>query len=352
MLRTILRMAGLGLAVLAVLAMSSCGAIKSAAIKSVANTLSEGGTAITSHDDPELVADALPFALLLNESLLASVPKHQRLLTATCGQYTQYAVGFVQVESEAAQFDDYERSKHLSNRALKLALRGRGYCWRALELQFPGVSARLVADPATAVPKPRKADVPLLYWSAASLGAAVSLGGLDRPDLLINWPVIRALADRALALDNAWSRGALHELMITVESQGDALGGSEERARAHFARAVEIQKGLSPGPYVALALGIAKGKQDRAEFEKLLQLALAIDPDADPDNRLVTLILQQRARLLLDHIDELILSPDATSRATSLSVPLDSASARLAYALLEAGGSHATLLAPGPRGRK
>ena len=349
MLSTTLRMAGLGLAVLAV---SSCGAIKSSAIKTVADTLSEGGSTITSHDDPELVADALPFALLLNESLLASVPKHERLLTATCGQYTQYAVGFIQVDSEAAQFDDYERSKHLSDRALKLALRGRGYCWRALEVRFPGVSARLVADPATAVPQARKDQVPLLYWSAASLGAAVSLGGLDRPDLLINWPVIRALAERALALDSAWSRGALHELMITVESQGEALGGSEERARAHFARAVEIQKGLSPGPYMSLALGIVKGKQDRAEFEKLLQQALAIDPDADPDNRLATLITQKRARLLLAHVDDLILSPDASARATSLSVPLDPGAARLAYALLDAAGSHDTLLAPGPRGRK
>jgi len=342
-------MAGFGLAVLAV---TSCGAIKTSAIGTVADTLSEGGSTITSHDDPDLVAGALPFALLLNESLLASVPKHERLLTATCGQYTQYAVGFIQADAEAAQFDEYERSKYLSNRALKAALRGRGYCWRALELRFPGVSARLASDPATAVPKARKEEVPLLYWSAASLGAAVSLGGLDRPDLLINWPVIRALAERALAIDSAWSHGALHELMITVESQGEALGGSEERARSHFARAIEIQKGLSPGPYMSLALGIAKGKQDRAEFEKLLQQALAIDPDADPDNRLVTLILQKRARLLLAHIDELILSPEAAPRATSLSVPLDPAAARLAYALLEAAGSPDTLLAPGPRGRK
>jgi hypothetical protein len=342
-------MAGIGLVVLVV---SSCGALKSTAIKTVANTLSESGTTITSHNDPELVADALPFALILNESLLASVPKHERLLTATCGQFTQYAVGFIQADAEAAQFDDYERSKHLSDRALNLALRGRDYCWRALEVRFPGVSARLVSDPATAVPQAKKAQVPVLYWSAASLGAAVSLGGLDRPELLINWPVIRALAERALALDDGWGRGALHEMMITVESQGEALGGSEERARAHFARAVEIQKGLSPGPYLSLALGISKAKQDRAEFEKLLQQALAINPDADPDNRLVTLILQKRARVLLAHIDDLILSPDPAPRAVSLTVPLDPAAARLAYALLESAGSRDTLLAPGPRGRK
>lgn len=349
MISTLARTAVLGLVVLAI---SGCGAIKSAAIKTVANTLSESGTTITSHDDPDLVADALPFALLLNESLLASVPKHEKLLTATCGQYTQYAFGFIQVDAEAAQFDDYERSKYLSDRALKLAMRGRGYCWRALEVRFPGVSGRLVAEPTTAVRGAKKEHVPLLYWSAASLGAAVSLGGLDRPELLINWPVVRALAEQALALDSAWSRGALHELMITVESQGEALGGSEERARSHFARAVEIQKGLSPGPYLSLALGISKGKQDRAEFEKLLQQALAIDPDADPDNRLVTLIMQKRARLLLAHLDDLFLSPDAAFRPAPMSVLLDPAAAHLASALVAASGSHDTLRATGPRGRK
>ncbi|HNV04131.1 MAG TPA: TRAP transporter TatT component family protein [Vicinamibacterales bacterium] len=343
------RAAGLALAAME---LASCGAIRSGAVKSVATMLSETGTTVSSHDDPELVADALPFALLLNESILASVPRHEGLLTATCSQYTQYAVGFIQADAEAAQFDDYPRSQSLSGRALKLALRGRGYCWRALEIRFPGVPARLAADPAASVPQAKRAHVPLLYWSAASLGSAVSAGGLDHPELLIHWPVIRALAERALALDEAWGNGALHELLITVESQGEALGGSEARARAHFARAVEIQKGRSPGPYLSLALGIAKGKNDRAEFEALLRQALAIDPDASPETRLATLLAQQRARLLLAHLDDLFLEPDAGPRPAALSVPLDPSSARLAYALLEAAGSHKARRADGPRERK
>lgn len=281
--------------------------VKTAAIKTVANTLSEGGDTITSHDDPELVAGALPFALLLNESLLASVPRHEPLLTVTCGEYTQYAFGFLQPDAEAAQFDDYEASKALSERALKSALRGRDFCWRGLEVRFPGITPALKQDPASAVRRAQKKHVPLLYWSAASLGAAISLGGLDHPELLIDWPIVRGLAERGISLDDGWNRGALHELMITVESQGEALGGSEIRAREHFARAVELQRGLSPGPYVALAMGVSKSKQDRAEFEKLMQQALAIDPNADPGNRLITLLAQKRARVLLDHIDDLFL---------------------------------------------
>jgi hypothetical protein len=298
-------------ALMAVCLVSGCGAIRRSAIKSVADTLSEGGTTFTSHNDPELIEGALPFALTLYESLLESIPKHEPLLTATCSAYTQYAYGFVQVHAEESQFDDFAASEHFKARALNLALRARDYCWRGLDVRFKAIQSKLKADPAGAVRPAKRPDVPLLYWSAASLGAAISLGGIDHPELLIDWPVVRALGERALALDETWNNGAIVELLMTVESQGDALGGSEARARQYFARAVEIQKGLSPSPYLGLALGVVKSKQDRAEFRRLLEQALAIDPDKDPDHRLVTLITQKRARLYLEHVDDLFLEPEA-----------------------------------------
>jgi hypothetical protein len=293
-----------------VLATAGCGAIKRSAIRVVANTISESGTTFTSHDDPELIEGALPFALTLYESLLASIPRHEPLLTATCAAYTQYAYGFLQVHAEETQFDDFERSRHFTTRALGLTLRARDYCWRGLEVKFKGITPRLKADPVSAVARAERAHVPLLYWSAASLGAAISLGGLDRPELLIDWPVVRALAERALAFDDTWGNGAIHELLMTVESQGEALGGSEDRARRHFTRAVEIQQGLSPGPYLGLALGVVKAKNDRREFTRLLEQALAIDPDKDPPNRLVTLIMQKRARFFQGHVDDLFLEEE------------------------------------------
>jgi hypothetical protein len=279
------------------------------AVKSVADTLSEGGDTVTSHDDPDLIAGALPFALMLHESLLASVPDYEPLLTTTCSLYTQYAFGFVAADAEALQRDDYDRSKRLSERSFTLAQRGKNFCWRALESRFPGIGQALKTNPGQVLARTRREHVELLYWSAASLGAAISAGGLDHPELLIDWPVVRALAERALTLDETWGNGAIPELMITVESQGEALGGSEERARKYFARAVDIQKGLSPSPYVALATGVVKARQDREEFTKLMEQALAIDPEKDPSRRLVTLITQRRARVLLDRIDDLFLEP-------------------------------------------
>ena len=87
--------------------------------------------------------------------------------------------------------------------------------------------------------------------------AAISLAK-GRTDLVVDLPIVRAMLERALVLDEGWSNGSLHELMITIESQGEAFGGSEARARQHFDRAVALQMGRSPGPYVALAMNVSR----------------------------------------------------------------------------------------------
>ena len=269
----------------------------------VASTLASSGDVFTRDDDPELVGAAIPFGLKLYESLLDSAPKNRDLLLATCSNFTQYGVAYVETEAAVlGEAQHHDEVAHLNARALKLYLRAKGYCMRAMELRFPGVGQRLLTDPVPALAKAEKKDVPLLYWTAASWGSAIALG-IDRPDIAIDMPVVRALADRAIALDETWSKGALHEMFISLDSLPEALGGSPEKARQQFNRAVELQKGQYPGPYVALATGVSVPAQNRDEFEKLLQTALAIDPEKDPSMRLVTLVQQRRARALLDHID-------------------------------------------------
>jgi predicted anti-sigma-YlaC factor YlaD len=56
---------------------------------------------------------------------------------------------------------------------------------------------------------------------------------------------------------------------------------------------------------VALATGVAQPGKDRAEFERLLRAALAIDVSKRPSIRLANLIAQKRARYLLTQIDKL-----------------------------------------------
>jgi predicted anti-sigma-YlaC factor YlaD len=295
--------------------LAGCSMIKGMAVGMVASTLSSSGDVFTRDNDPELVADAIPFALKLYESLLDSAPKNKDLLIATCSAFTQYGVAVL--ETEATVLGDakhHEQVVHLKNRAFNLYLRARDYCLRAMEVRFKGIGPRLLTDPAAALvkAKPKTNDVMLLYWTAASWGSAIALG-LDKPEVAVDLPTIRVLAERALALDETWNKGALHEMMISIEGVPEVLGGSPERARKHFARAVELQNGLSPGPFLTLATGVVVAGQAttgaeaaRAEFTKLLDQALAIDPEKDPSNRLVILILQRRARALLEQIDSLI----------------------------------------------
>ena len=242
--------------------------LKRKAVGMVAETLASSGDVFTRDDDLELVGEAIPFGLKLYESLLDSAPKNKDLLIATCSNFTQYGVAYIETDALVlGQAQHHDEVVHLNARALKLYLRAKGYCERAMEVRFPGIMQKLPADPVGALAKAEKKDVPLLYWMAASWGSAIALG-VDRPDLVIDMPTVRALADRAIALDETWSRGTLHEMFVSLDSLPPALGGNPERARMHFTRAVELQKGLSPGPYVALALGVAVPAQDRAEYRE------------------------------------------------------------------------------------
>lgn len=298
------------------LAVSGCAWIKGMAMNSVAGSLTETGTVFARDDDPELIRDAVPFALKLYESLLESMPKNRDLLVATCRGFTQYAYGFVQAEADSVESTDYERLTKIDERAFKMYLRARGYCVRALELRHPGTEKALQSNTPGALNWAKKPDVPLLYWTGASWGSAIALG-LDKPGLILDVPAMRALMARALELDETYEHGAIHAVMITLESKPE-MGGSVERARKHFDRAVELSKGLDPGPYVTLANSVALPERNREEFVKLLEQALAIDPEKNIDNRLAILITQSRARTLLARVDELF--PKSEPRPTAFCI--------------------------------
>ena len=118
---------------------------------------------------------------------------------------------------------------------------------------------------------------------------------------------VMAMMRHALELDETFEDGAVHEVLVVLESLPANMGGSPERARSHFDRAVELSGGLAASPYLALAENISVATQDREEFERLLRQALAVDPDDHPGTRLHNLVVQKRARHLLDNADELFL---------------------------------------------
>jgi predicted anti-sigma-YlaC factor YlaD len=258
-------------------------------------------------NDPALVAEALPFGLKLIDSLLAEQPDHRGLLLAAARGYLLYGYAFVGVPAEQARFDDVERARSLRQRARNLYLRAHGYARRALALDYPGIDAALLADPEHAlveVDTPVR-DVPALYWTAASLGLAIS-SSRNEPALLARVPEVEALLQRAFVLDDAWSAGALHEFAISLAGAGTAAADTAVLEQ-HYERAQELAEGRNAGLHVTFAEVVAVPEQDRDRFVELLERALAVDVDAYPEQRLLNVLAQQRARWLLDNIDEFFL---------------------------------------------
>jgi len=298
------RSAGVTTLALALLA-SGCS-IKRLAVNKVGDAIASSGSGYESDEDPELVGEALPFSLKLLESLLAESPRHAGMLLAACKGFTSYSYAYVDREAELALDQDLDRGLALELRARKLYLRALGYGLRGLELRHPGLSANLLADPEVAVAAVEERDVPLLYWSAASLGLGISVS-LSDAAMVARLPEVDALLDRALALDPDWQDGALHEFAIQLESARPLVSGGRDALRPHFERALELSHGDRASVYLAWAESVSVKEQNLPEFRSLLAEALAIDPDRRTELRLSNLLAQRRARWLLDRTDELFL---------------------------------------------
>jgi predicted anti-sigma-YlaC factor YlaD len=253
--------------------------------------------------DPELVGDALPFAIKMYETLLANNPDHQGLILTTGSLFIMYANGFVQGPAETLPPEAYYEKQTRMERAKKLYRRGAVLIERGLEKKFPGWNDSR-KDPeklAAFLARTKKEDVPLLYWNAAGILSAYALNPFDL-DLGMRIPEVSTLIARAYELDPDYNHGALDEFyLLFYASLPEGMGGNMEKAELHYKRALEKSKGLSAGPYVSYAKAVAVPAQDYDLFKSCLEAALAIDTEAESANRLVNILAQNKARYMLEN---------------------------------------------------
>jgi len=280
--------------------------VRRLAINALGDALAEGSSTYASDSDPELVWEAVPFGLKTVEGLLLESPRHRGLLLAAASGFTQYAYGHLQLEADYVEAEDLNRATHLRDRARRLYLRARDYGLRGLEVDLERFAERLRGDQAAALSETSPKQVPLLYWTAAAWGAAISISKSDA-ELTADQNLVEALMRRALALDPDFERGAIHDFFISYEGGRSTVGGSVEKAREHFESAIALAGGRRAGPYVSFAEVVSVGNQDRREFTEMLQPALAIDVDQVPELRVANLLAQRRARWLLERQDELFI---------------------------------------------
>lgn len=288
-----------------ILLISACS-IEQMIVERLADSLSSGmGTSFSGEDDPELVGDALPFALKLFDSLLEQTPRHADLLLATGSAYIMYANAYVQTEAEMLDASEHEKKQRLLQRAGRLYLRGRDMVLKSLEVKYPGFGACLENREYEKAFYPiEKQDTGRLYWAAVGWFAAFSLDGFNL-DLSISVLKAEKMMEKALELNESYNFGAIHDFYILFNgSMPEGRGYDEAKAREHFTRSIEITKGQNASPYFNLAVSVSIKNQNKEEYISLLNEALAVNPDAIPDIRLLNIIIQRKAKWYLEHIDD------------------------------------------------
>lgn len=293
------------LSLAALLLLSCAGCLKQIALGSVADSLSASGNGYARDDDPELVRDSIPVIIKLMEQIHEALPKHEALTVALTRTTTSYGVAFIAEDADRVEDKDVQAGKVLRARAKRMFLRARGYGLDAMDQAIPGARAILLGTDrdkrAMLLQRTTKKDVPALYWLGAAWGSAIA-NAKDDMQLVGDLPIVASLMKRALALDESWDEGAIHEFFITYDA---AQGEGKAAAKKHFERALELSHNKKLAPYVTYAEAVCVDAQDKKEFVRLLDKVLAFDVDSDLDHRLVNILAQRRARWLMSRIADL-----------------------------------------------
>ncbi len=285
--------------------------------------------AFVEESDIGLAAGAMPSLIKVEEGVLAANPKNQNNIVQTAQLYVTYANAFIQGPAQDLDAQHFEEKHAADLRAKALYVRAFKLLGPALDRRAPGIvelwetgtlQSPDAPDPAQrGMPKGGPAllarfapkDLPLLYWSAASILAAYAVDPLDLKEASIVG-LAKALLDRAIVLGPAWNDGSLQELAISVYASFPAeLGGDQAIALAAYKKGLEITKGQSASLYVTYAGTICVTNDDYPAFKSALDAALAINPDTNPKTRLATTIAQTNARRMLAHAGDYFLQvPD------------------------------------------
>ena len=306
MISTLRALSRAAVATVLVLSLGACS-IEKLALKKVAGMLSApSSTDVFSTDnDPDLVGDALPFAIKLYETLLASLPANDGLRLRTGSLYIMYANAFIEAPADMTPRRELETKEYLLARAKNLYLRGRDILFKSLEKKNPRIRQQLKDRRYEDAMRPfGKADASLLYWTALGWLAAYSVDPLDMK-LGQTVPQTRVMIERVAALEPGYGDGSLDAFYVGYYgSLPDYLGGDPAKARESFAKAQSRAGRRDTSSLIALATTVSVKEQNAAEFKKLLGQVLAFDVDSDPSTRLVNVLNQRKARWLLDHIDD------------------------------------------------
>lgn len=248
---------------------------------------------INEETDPVLAEQAIPASLKMLEGMLKADPENEALLNNLAEGFCGYAFSFVEDTDP--------------DRASQLYLRGRDYAERLLATdgapehltrwkleQFKGSLKILGMD-----------HIHGLYWMGQCWAGWLMLN-LDDLQAFVAIPKVEAILQKALELNESYHYAGSHLLSgAFYGGRPKMLGGKPDKARRHFEKCLELTQNKFLIAKVIYAKTYAVQMQDRPLFKKLLEEVLDAPVDILPEQQLANAVAKQKARKLLELVDDL-----------------------------------------------
>lgn len=287
--------------IICMLLVVSCSLSKLTTRKLTDSLAQSSGLAFTNDDDPELVADALPFTIKLYESLIEKDSTNAALYLATSKLLCLYSQYFIAAPLDT--ISDPVQKKAIGKRAKKLFLRARDYALKSIDIQKPGSrKAFLTGNIDSTIASVTKSDSSALFWTSVAWFGAI---GADRSDLSLAMGIKKPLSitRKLITMNPTFYQGMAHELLgIVSVNIPKSLGGSPDTAAYYFSKAIELSDSSRASAFVLYASLVTTKTKNKELYVSLLEKANAIPIDSYPQLRLQNSIYQQKARLLLKTI--------------------------------------------------
>ncbi|MFC1521139.1 TRAP transporter TatT component family protein [Elusimicrobiota bacterium] len=281
-----------GLLVIGLCAVLSGCSLKTIALKSSVDLMNGGISAFYEEEDLELAEQAMGSNIKLLETFLKNDPDNEKLLLLTCQGFGGYAFLFIEDKAPRRASRFYERAKNYG----KKLLTKKGFApdtWQR-EAQVDEILKKATVK-----------DVPAFFWTSYSWVSWINLNK-NSPEAIIDTPFVVKMVKRMAELDPSYEHGVADALLGSYyASRSRLLGGDPEKAKEHFDKAIKTGGGKFLLTYVLYAQMYAYQMQDKELFENLLGKVMDAPTDILPEQNLSNRVAKQKARNLLEKINEL-----------------------------------------------
>jgi hypothetical protein len=244
------------------------------------------------------------------EGLHRISPDNPKLTLTLAQGYVAYAFGWVMDKQEAAELDGrFDEADREQARAYFMYERARLLVLSLMRKRDAGIDRALERDPAALTSylrehyADRDDDIELVFWLAISWGSVIS--NAPSTDALIDLPLVKALAQHSVELDETYENGGALALLGGFEAAyPEQLGGNWKKGREYFERAIAISKRRNHLHQINFARIYAVNTQDRALFVSLMREVIDAG-DLGDDVRLSNKVARRRAERYLRYTDDL-----------------------------------------------